>query len=243
MSFERSDGRRLDEPRPVSIEIGYQPYAEGSALIKTGNTHVICSATVGNGVPRWRRDSGLGWVTAEYGMLPRSTHTRTGREARAGKQGGRSLEIQRLIGRSLRAVTDMARLGQRTLTIDCDVIRADGGTRTAAITGGYVALYLAMQRLIDKGDIDENPLVEPVAATSLGYVEGELCLDLAYEEDSSAEVDFNVVMTGSHRFVEIQGTAEGATFDRAQFDDLLGLAESGIDSMLAAQQKAITGVS
>ncbi len=242
MPFKRADGRRPDEPRPVSIEIGFQPYAEGSALIKAGNTHVICSASVGEGVPRWRRDSGLGWVTAEYGMLPRSTHTRTSREARVGKQGGRSLEIQRLIGRSLRAVTDMSKLGQRTVTVDCDVIRADGGTRTAAITGGYVALYLAVSRLVDQGVVDEMPLIEPVAATSLGYVDNELCLDLAYDEDSSADVDFNVVMTGSHRFVEIQGTAEGATFDRAQLDDLIGLAETGIDSMLEAQKSALTGV-
>ncbi len=241
MRFQRADGRRPDEPRPVSIEIGFQPYAEGSALIKTGNTHVICSASIGEGVPRWRRDSGLGWVTAEYGMLPRSTHTRTSREARAGRQGGRSLEIQRLIGRSLRAVTNMSRLGQRTVTIDCDVIRADGGTRTAAITGGYVALYLAMSRLVDLVVVDEMPLIEPVAATSLGYVDNELCLDLAYDEDSSADVDFNVVMTGSHRFVEIQGTAEGATFDRAQLDDLIGLAETGIDAMLEAQKSALAG--
>ena len=242
MSFERADGRRQDEPRPVSIEIGFQPYAEGSALIKTGNTHVICSASIGEGVPRWRRDSGLGWVTAEYGMLPRSTHTRTSREARAGKQGGRSLEIQRLIGRSLRAVTDMALLGQRTVTIDCDVVRADGGTRTAAITGAYVALHLALTRLAEQGILAEMPLTEPVAATSLGYVDNELCLDLAYDEDSSADVDFNVVMTGSHRFVEIQGTAEGATFDRAQLEGLLGLAERGIDSMLEAQRTALAGV-
>jgi ribonuclease PH len=211
LTYTRADGRALDEPRPVSIDIGFQPYAEGSALIKTGNTHVICSASIGEGVPRWRKGSGLGWVTAEYGMLPRSTHTRTGREARQGKQGGRSLEIQRLIGRSLRAITDMKKLGERTITVDCDVIRADGGTRTAVITGGYVALYLATQQLID----------------------------LAYDEDSAAEVDFNVVMTGSDQFVEIQGTAEGQTFDRDQFDGLLDLAKTGIESMLEAQNKAL----
>jgi ribonuclease PH len=239
LTYSRADGRALNEPRPVSIEIGFQPYAEGSALIKTGNTHVICSASVGEGVPGWRRSSGLGWVTAEYGMLPRSTHTRTGREARQGRQGGRSLEIQRLIGRSLRAVTDMEKLGQRTVTIDCDVIRADGGTRTAAITGAYVALYLATQQLIEQGKIESSPLNEPVAATSLGYVSGDLCLDLAYDEDSAADVDFNVVMTGSDQFVEIQGTAEGRTFDRTQFDSLLDLAKLGIESMLAAQQKAL----
>jgi len=172
-------------------------------------------------------------------MLPRSTHTRTGREARQGRQGGRSLEIQRLIGRSLRAVTDMEKLGQRTVTIDCDVIRADGGTRTAAITGAYVALYLATQQLIEQGKIESSPLNEPVAATSLGYVSGDLCLDLTYDEDSAADVDFNVVMTGSDQFVEIQGTAEGRTFDRKQFDSLLDLAKLGIESMLAAQQKAL----
>ena len=239
LTYSRADGRALDEPRPVSIDTGFQPYAEGSALIKTGNTHVICSASVGEGVPGWRKSSGLGWVTAEYGMLPRSTHTRTGREARQGRQGGRSLEIQRLIGRSLRAVTDMKKLGERTITVDCDVIRADGGTRTAAITGGYVALYLATQQLIEHGKIKESPLNEPVAATSLGYVSGDLCLDLAYDEDSAAEVDFNIVMTGSDQFVEIQGTAEGRTFDRDQFDNLLDLAKLGIQSMLAAQQSAL----
>lgn len=218
---------------------GFQPYAEGSVLIEVGNTHVVCSASIGEGVPAWRRGSGAGWVTAEYGMLPRSTHSRTAREARQGRQGGRTLEIQRLIGRSLRAVTDLRAMGERTVTVDCDVIRADGGTRTAAITGGYVALYHAVAHLVSQGLLASIPLVEPVAAVSLGYVRGELLLDLAYDEDFVAESDFNVVMTASGRFVELQGTAEQAPFDRAQLDALLDLAKSGIERLFQAQAQAI----
>ena len=239
MTFTRADGRGPDEPRPVTITIGAQPHAEGSALIEVGQTHVLCAASVSDGVPHWRRGRGLGWVTAEYGMLPRSTHTRSPREARLGRQGGRSQEIQRLIGRSLRAVTDMSLMGERTVTVDCDVLSADGGTRTAAITGGYVALHAALSGLIGAGGIDAMPLGEPVAATSLGYVNGGLFLDLAYDEDSAADSDFNIVMTGSGRFIEFQGSAEAAPFDKAQLDAIVVLAQRGIDEMIAAQKKAL----
>ncbi len=239
MTFTRADGRAPDEPRPVTITTGAQPHAEGSALIELGQTHVLCAASVSDGVPHWRRGSGLGWVTAEYGMLPRSTHARSPREARLGRQGGRSQEIQRLIGRSLRAVTDMSVMGDRTVTVDCDVISADGGTRTAAITGGYVALHAAFAGLMSAGGIDAMPLREPVAATSLGYVHGELRLDLAYDEDSAADSDFNIVMTGSGRFIEFQGSAEAAPFDTAQLDAIVALAQRGIEAMIAAQKKAL----
>ncbi len=239
LTFTRADGRRLDEPRPVNLKTGFQPYAEGSALIEVGNTHVVCSASVEEQVPPWRRGSGLGWVTAEYGMLPRSTHTRTAREARQGRQGGRSLEIQRLIGRSLRAVTDMAAMGERRVTVDCDVLRADGGTRTAAISGGYVALWLALRRMRDAGKLASMPLTEPVAGISLGYVDGQLCLDLAYEEDSAADSDFNVVITGSGKIVEIQGTAEGRPFDRPELDRVLDLARAGVEPIFSAQKAAL----
>jgi ribonuclease PH len=238
VTFTRADGRAPDEPRPVMITVGAQPHAEGSALIEVGGTHVLCAASVSDGVPRWRRGSGLGWVTAEYGMLPRATHTRSPREARLGRQGGRSQEIQRLIGRALRAVTDMSAMGERTVTVDCDVISADGGTRTAAITGGYVALHTALAGLVSAGTIDAMPLREPVAATSLGYVHGELLLDLAYDEDSAADSDFNIVMTGSGRFIEFQGSAEAAPFDTAQLDAIVGLARRGVEAMMAAQDKA-----
>ncbi len=235
----RLDGRLPDEPRPVSITTGFQPYAEGSVLIQTGNTHVVCSASVSDTVPRWMRGRGRGWVTAEYGMLPRSTHTRTSREARDGRQGGRSQEIQRLIGRSLRAVVDAGAMGERMVTVDCDVLLADGGTRTAAITGAYVALYQAFARLHADGQLDTLPLKEAVAATSVGVVDGRALLDLCYEEDSSAESDMNVVMTASGAFVEVQASAEGAPFQRGELDALLDLAHMGIERLLAAQAAAI----
>ena len=208
-------------------------------LIQTGNTHVVCSASVSDTVPRWMRGRGRGWVTAEYGMLPRSTHTRTSREARDGRQGGRSQEIQRLIGRSLRAVVDLEAMGERMVTVDCDVLLADGGTRTAAITGAYVALYQALARLHADGQLDTLPLKEAVAATSVGVVDGRALLDLCYEEDSRAESDMNVVMTASGAFVEVQASAEGAPFQRGELDALLDLAHMGIERLLAAQAAAI----
>lgn len=239
----RSDGRRPDEARHIIIETEFQPYAEGSALIRCGNTHVICSASVSEGVPNWRRGSGMGWITAEYGMLPRSTHSRTPREARKGRQGGRSLEIQRLIGRSLRAVADMRQLGERTITLDCDVIRADGGTRTAAISGSYVALYLACAHLKASGVIPRIPLFDAVGAISLGYVRDALLLDLSYDEDSKAQSDFNIVMTAEGNFVEVQGSAEGAPFSHAQLNTLLALAAQGLKPIFAAQTEALKGSS
>lgn len=242
MARIRLDGRSASETRPISIEVGVQRYAEGSAQIDVGNTRVICSASVSDALPAWRRDSRLGWVTAEYGMLPRATHTRSSREAREGRQGGRTLEIQRLVGRSLRAVTDPTLLGERTVTLDCDVIQADGGTRTAAITGAYVALFQATNNLVREGKLEKSPLREAVAAISLGYVDGDLMLDLAYDEDSQAQSDFNVVATASGRLVELQGTAEAAPFERAQLNQILDLAYQGIESMLTAQGKAIKAI-
>jgi len=236
---ERADGRRPDEPRPVSITPGFLPHAEGSALIEAGSTHVIAAASVASGVPRWLRGSGRGWVTAEYGMLPRSTTERTAREARVGRQSGRSLEIQRLIGRSLRAVADLEALGERTVTVDCDVLRADGGTRTAAITAGYVALRLAFEKLASEGTIASVPVREAVAAISVGVVGDALLLDLTYEEDSAADTDLNVVMTESSGFVEVQGTAERRPFTRDQLEAMLSLAESGIALLLAEQERAL----
>ena len=240
--MKRIDERSYDELRPVKIIPGYQSFAEGSALIKLGRTHVLCSVSVEDRVPTFLRGSGTGWVTAEYAMLPRATSTRTRRDSSVGHVTGRNQEIQRLIGRSLRAVVDMAALGERTLTVDCDVIQADGGTRTAAITGAYVALYKAIETLNNMGIISSTPLKTAVAATSIGIVNSNMMLDLSYDEDSRASVDFNVVMTGKGEFVEVQGTAEGKPFSRQSIDDLLALAEKGIQQLFKAQREAIEGV-
>ena len=234
----RSDGRRPDELRPVTIEPGYLLYAEGSALIKTGNTSVLCAATVEDGVPQFARGTGSGWITAEYGMLPRSTQTRTGRER--SRTGGRTSEIQRLIGRSLRSVCQLDLLGERTFVLDCDVIQADGGTRTAAITGAYVALLQAMHKLVQDGALPSFPLRCAVAATSAGVVEGIPVLDLNYEEDARAEVDFNVVATEEGELVEVQGTGESHPFSRQAMDELLALAEGGIHQLFEAQRVALS---
>ena len=235
----RTDGRRPDQAREVDIEIGVAPYAEGSCLISTGNTQVLCAASVTEGVPRWREESGAGWVTAEYGMLPRATHTRTSRE-RSGPRG-RTQEIQRLIGRSIRSVTDMEVMGQHTVTVDCDVLQADGGTRTAAITGAFVAVRLAVRWMVENGLAERDPLKEAVAGVSVGIVEGLLCLDLDYREDSAAQVDMNVIGTRSGGLVEVQGTAEGDPFGRADFDSLLDLAVAGLEALFAAQQRVLPG--
>ncbi|HZY98319.1 MAG TPA: ribonuclease PH [Candidatus Baltobacteraceae bacterium] len=235
----RSDARQPGELRPVSIEPGFLKYAEGSALITVGNTRVLCAATLEDRVPQWMKGRGVGWVTAEYAMLPRATQERTQREATKGRVGGRTHEIQRIIGRALRAVTDMARLGERTLWIDCDVLQADGGTRTAAVTGAYVALALALRNFFDPVDHARWPLTGMVAATSVGIVNGRALLDLAYDEDSQAHVDMNVFMTDAGRFVELQGTAEATPFDRAQLDELLALAEAGIRRLFEAQSAAL----
>jgi len=233
----RLDGRANDELRPVRITPSFQQFAEGSALIELGKTKVICAVSVEDRVPAFLKGEGKGWITAEYAMLPRSTVTRTPREE--GRMGGRSHEIQRLIGRSLRAVTDLGALGERTLVVDCDVLQADGGTRTAAITGSYVALVQALDTLKERGLIPSLPLKSAVAATSVGIVAGELLLDLCYDEDSWAEVDFNVVMTGDGRFVEVQGTAEMSPFSKEAIDSLLSLAERGIAQLFQAQKEAI----
>jgi len=233
----RSDGRRPDEARAVTIEVGVAPYAEGSCLIATGDTRVLCTASVTEGVPPWRERSGAGWVTAEYAMLPRATHTRTSRERTGAK--GRTQEIQRLIGRSLRAVTDMRCLGPHTVTVDCDVLQADGGTRTASITGACVALALAADWMLQEGRVDRSPVTEAVAAVSVGIVDGVACLDLDYREDSGAQVDMNVVGTKSGGLVEVQGTAEGDPFSRRQLDTLLDLATAGLETLFAAQARAL----
>ena len=235
----RSDGRANDQLRPVTIEIGAQKYAEGSALISAGDTRVLCAVSVVDEVPRFLRGKGQGWVTAEYSMLPRSTHTRTRRET---SPRGRTQEIQRLIGRSLRAAVDMDRLGEITLTVDCDVIQADGGTRTASITGAYVALYKALTTVRDRSKVESIPVKSAVAAVSVGIVGGEPLLDLCYEEDSSASVDFNVVMTDQAEFVEVQGTAEESAFSRVQLEGMMTLAESGIRQLIRIQQEAIEGL-
>jgi ribonuclease PH len=224
----RNDGRTADQLRAVKITPDFVPTAEGSVLIEIGQTRVICTASVDDGVPSFLKGSGKGWVTSEYGMLPRATEQRTPREASRGKQSGRTIEIARLIGRSLRAVVDTKRLGERTVWVDCDVIQADGGTRTAAITGGFVALGLAMERMVAAGILKHTPLTDSVAATSVGLIDDELLLDLAYEEDSRAQVDMNVVMTGAGRFVEIQATAEGRPFAGDELHHLLALAAVGI---------------
>ncbi len=234
----RPSGRELSEMRAVSIETGFTKHAEGSCLIKVGDTHVICTATVEDRVPPFIKGSGLGWVTAEYGMLPRSTTSRMRREASSGKQGGRTVEIQRLIGRALRAGVDRVALGERQISIDCDVIQADGGTRCASITGGWVALRLAVNKLMKAGDIITDPLVDPVAAVSCGIYAGQPVLDLDYPEDSEAGVDGNFIMTGSKRLIEVQMSAEGATYSRDQMNQLLDLAEKGVSELVAIQQAA-----
>ena len=235
----RHDGRQWDEPRPITISPGYQRFAEGSALIETGLTKVLCAASLEERVPPFLRGQGQGWVTAEYNMLPRSTNTRTARDRDSGRISGRSQEIQRLIGRSLRAVTDMEALGERTVTIDCDVIQADGGTRTAAITGAYVALCQAMKVLVDNQVMRRLPLRCAVAAVSVGLVNDELLLDLCYQEDFDAQVDFNVVMTDRGELVELQGATEGAPFPRQRVEEALALAARGTESLFAAQRQAL----
>ncbi len=235
----RPSGRRAEELRPVRLQRRYTKHAEGSVLVQFGDTHVLCTASVEEKVPPFLRDSGRGWVTAEYGMLPRATNTRTDREAARGKQSGRTQEIQRLIGRSLRAVTDLSALGPRSIQVDCDVLQADGGTRTAAITGAFVALHDALSFLKSRNLLASLPIRDFVAAVSVGIYEGLPVLDLDYAEDSKCDTDMNVVMTGSSRFVEMQGTAEGAPFSRAEADALLVLAERGIAELIAHQRRAL----
>ena len=239
MSRERSGGRGAAELRPTTIEPGFVPTATGSALIACGGTRVICTASVQESVPRWMVGQGRGWLTAEYGMLPASTGERKPRDITKGRADGRSVEIQRLIGRSLRGVVDFAKLGERTVYVDCDVLTADGGTRCASITGGYVALALACKRLVEEGALKASPLTQSVAAVSCGVVGGEPLLDLDYPEDSSAEVDANVVMTGDGGLVEVQATAERTPLSRAHLDELLALAQGGIESLEAIQAEAV----
>ncbi len=239
--FTRPDGRAANALRPVRITPGFFAHAEGSVLVEMGDTRVACAVSVEERVPPFLLGKGQGWITAEYAMLPRATHQRTQREVTRGRVGGRTHEIQRLIGRSLRPVVDLKRLGERTLTVDCDVLQADGGTRTAAITGACAALSLAIDRLVAEKRIKTNPLRTRVAAVSVGIVEGTPLLDLAYQEDSRAEVDFNVVMTTDGEFVEVQGTAEGKPFGLDRLLDLLGLAEQGINELFALQEQAIRG--
>ena len=238
-TFSRHDGRLADALRPVRITRQFTKHAEGSVLIEFGDTRVLCTASVEDKVPPHQKGSGQGWVTAEYGMLPRATHTRSSREAAKGKQSGRTQEIQRLIGRSLRAVFDLTLLGERTITLDCDVLQADGGTRTASITGAYVAACDAVRQLMEQGKLAQSPVLNPVAAISVGIVQGVPVLDLDYEEDSNCDTDMNVVMTGAGHFVEVQGTAEGAAFSRAEMDQLLALADKGIAELIALQQAAL----
>ncbi len=239
MSYQRPLGRAADALRPVTLTRRYTRHAEGSVLVEFGDTRVLCTASVEEKVPPFKRGSGQGWVTAEYGMLPRATHTRSDREAAKGKQSGRTQEIQRLIGRSLRSVFDMAALGERTISLDCDVIQADGGTRTAAITGAYVAAHDAVAWLLAQGRLAQSPIMGAVAAVSVGIVEATPLLDLEYVEDSACDTDMNVVMTDAGGFVEVQGTAEGAAFTRAEMDLLLGLADKGIRELIAAQRRAL----
>ena len=235
----RPSGRALDQMRQVALETGINKHAEGSCLAKFGDTHVICTASVEDRVPPWLNAQGHGWVTAEYGMLPRATNERTGREASRGKQGGRTLEIQRLIGRSLRAVTDLVKLGEMQVRIDCDVIQADGGTRTASITGGFVALHLACQNLVQLGLLKESPLFDEVAAVSCGLFEDHAVLDLDYDEDSNAQADANFVLTGAGGIVEIQGTAEDRPFSEDQLHQMLSLAKKGIGELVDIQKSAL----
>jgi ribonuclease PH len=238
MTMTRIDGRTPTQLRPVRLAVDFLDYAEGSVLIETGNTRVLCAASVEERVPPFLEGKGQGWVTAEYSMLPRSTHTRTSRE-REGKVSGRTQEIQRLVGRSLRAAVDMMALGPRTILLDCDVLQADGGTRTASITGAYVALHRACSLLVKRGLLAVHPVRTAVAATSAGVVAGEILLDLCYDEDSRAEVDFNVVMTAEHEFIEVQGTGEGGVFSRATMNQLIELAEAGITELLEIQKQYV----
>jgi ribonuclease PH len=235
----RPDGRAPDELRPVTWELGFQEWAAGSILLSMGKTRVLIAASVADEAPRWLRGTGRGWVTGEYAMLPAATSERSMREVNRGRPGGRTQEIQRLIGRSLRSVTDLSRLGERTITVDCDVLQADAGTRTASITGGYVALALALRGLAEEGLVPDDLLQDSVAAVSVGVVDGESLLDLCYEEDAGAEVDFNVVMTGSGRLVEVQGTAEGEPFTRTELDSMLDLAAAGIAELTKLQHDAL----
>lgn len=235
----RPSGRSADQMRPVSLELNVNKHAEGSCLVKFGDTHVICTASIEERVPGWLRNQGRGWVTAEYGMLPRATGSRMDREAARGKQSGRTQEIQRLIGRSLRAVTDLVAMGERQVKVDCDVIQADGGTRTASITGGYVALYMAFQKLVDNGVLPAVPLTDFVAAISCGLYNGTAVLDLDYAEDSSAQADTNFVLTGKGLVIEVQGTAEEEPFTRAQLNELIDLAEKGVGELVAVQKAAL----
>jgi len=237
--MSRADGRAATDLRPVRITRNWLDHAEGSVLVEFGRTRVLCAASVTEGVPRWRKGSGLGWVTAEYAMLPRATHTRSDRESVKGRLGGRTHEISRLVGRSLRAVVDYKALGENTIVVDCDVLQADGGTRTAAITGGFVALSDAIAHLRDRGALVAEPLRGSVAAVSVGMVGGIPMLDLAYDEDVNADTDMNVVMTGDGRFVEVQGTAEGEPFDRALLDEMLGLASAGCAELTRLQRHAL----
>jgi ribonuclease PH len=237
---KRIDGRAPDELRPVKLTPGFMPYSEGSCFVTMGETQVICTATVEKTVPRWMQMPGRGFVTAEYSMLPRSSPERVQREVKQGRPSGRTQEIQRLIGRSLRAVTDLDSLGERTIILDCDVIRADGGTRTASITGAYVAMAQACEWLVQKGEIEASPLGDSVSAVSVGIIDGVPFLDLNYEEDSTAHVDMNVVMTGTEKFVEVQGTAERETFERAELDLLLELATKGIRELSVHQERALS---
>ena len=234
----RPSGRNLDEIRSITIETNVTKHAEGSCLIKIGDTHVLCTATVEDRVPPFVKGSGLGWVTAEYGMLPRSTGSRMRREAASGKQGGRTVEIQRLIGRSLRAGVDRVALGERQITVDCDVIQADGGTRCASISGGWVALKLAVKKLLNEGTVTTDPLISPIAAISCGIYAGQPILDLDYSEDSEAGVDGNFIMMGSGNMIETQISAEGSTYSRSQLDELMDLAIKGIKDLIIAQEKA-----
>ncbi len=236
----RIDGRQPAEMRPVRLDTDYLLTAEGSVVISVGHTRVLCAASIEDGVPGFLRGRGTGWVTAEYSMLPRSTVTRTAREVVKGRQSGRTMEIQRLIGRSLRAVVDTAALGERTITIDCDVLQADGGTRTASITGAYVALGIAVRKLLKAGVVKKDPLRSSVAATSVGIVKGVPYLDLCYEEDSAADVDMNLVMTGEGKFIEVQATAEQIPFDDPQLADLIALAKSGIAGLIRTQHEALS---
>jgi ribonuclease PH len=235
----RFDGRAADELRPIRFDRDFTEMADGSVLVSFGRTRVLCTASVDSDVPRWMKGRGKGWVTAEYSMLPGSSPERVNREAARGRQSGRTQEIQRLIGRSLRAVTDATKLGERQVVCDCDVLQADGGTRTAAISGAYVALHDALARLVAEGQIEQHPLIEACAAVSVGVIDGVPSLDLPYEEDVSAEVDMNVVMTESGRFVEVQGTAEGQPFRRDQLDELLDLATSGIEQIIKRQNELL----
>ncbi|HEU0114204.1 MAG TPA: ribonuclease PH [Thermomicrobiales bacterium] len=239
MSGRRAGGRGPEDLRPLEILPGAAPFAEGSALIRVGDTHVLCAASVEEKIPRWLVGQGRGWITAEYSMLPRATKTRTPREASIGKQSGRTVEIQRLIGRALRSVVDLRALGERQIIVDCDVLQADGGTRCASITGAWVAVAQAARKLQRDGKIKRDPIEQAVAAVSVGVVRGAALLDLDYSEDSSAEVDFNVAMTGAHEFVEVQGTAEGRPFTSATLDELLLLASYGLDQIFTLQRRAL----